>query len=172
MVFSHVPWAPRTPGDWRTTPTDLQSSQGSPETGSEDTGTLELGFRGSVAVEGAGGREAGVTTSTLVPRAQVTRRHLLGVCLTSRLHPGRSPEGVEAKFNVVLRVGVRDWAVVVDVGSGLSGGRGWSTRSPWAGPAPCCRLLLRTRDPLQGISHTQVHPQNKNVCNHRLQASF
>lgn len=158
MVPSHVPWAPSTPGDRRTTPTDLQSSQGSPETGSEDTATLELGFQGSVAVEGAGGREAGVTTSTLVPRAQVTWGRLLGVRLTSRLHPGRSPEGAEAKFNAVPRVGAREWAVVVDVGGALSGGRGWCTRSPWAGPAPCCLLLLGTRDPLQGISpHKFTH---------------
>ena len=135
-------------------------------------GPWSRGFGGQWLWGGAGGREAGVTTSALVSRAQVTRGHLLGVRLTSRLHPGRSPEGLEAKFNAVLRVGVREWAVVVDVGGGLSGGRGWCMRSPWAGPAPCCLLLLRTRDPFQGISHTQVHPQNKNVCNHRLQASF
>ena len=119
---------------------------------------------------GAGGREAGVATPTLVPSAQVTWGHLLGVHLTSRLHPGRSPGGAEAKFNAVLRVGVREWAVAVDAGGGLSGGRGWWTRSPWAGPAPCCLLLLRTRDPLQG--RIQVHLRNKNVRNRRLQASF
>ena len=40
----------------------------------------------------------GVTTSTLVPSAQVTRGYVLGVPLTSRPHPGRSPGGAEAKF--------------------------------------------------------------------------
>lgn len=62
--------------------------------------------------------------------------------------PRKVPRRSGSQVHAVLRVGVREWAVV-DVGRGLSGGRVSCTRLPWAGPAPCCLLLQRTRDPLR-----------------------